>query len=404
MRSVLYIPLLVTIMMTWFVGCTSDQESEITCISLKKESFTIAIPAFGELKSTQATLIKVPVQLRSRQTIAWMAPENSKVKKGDVVVRLDNTDYQEKIKDEEYNISKLTFEIQKKAKEMEKKKSEFNGQQKVTELEKTMADNFEVTDETIFSRNEIIEAKNNKEYLNKKSRYYKKQQKKLAEQARTELQLLQLKIKGHQVRLQQYKEALKSMEIKAPHDGIFILEKNWRGEKPKVGGTIYRGSKLAKLPDLSRMEAKLFILESEAAGLKPGLQVTLTLDSLPARSFSGTIKRMDNMAKPIERNSPLKYFEAIASIEKTDTQIMKPGHQVKATIYVEQKDDVIAVPNQALFFEKDQAAVYVRNGSTFKKRQVTIGTRSLTRTIVESGLEEGEVVALDRPDQEHQNQ
>jgi HlyD family secretion protein len=83
---------------------------------------------------------------------------------------------------------------------------------------------------------------------------------------------------------------------------------------------------------------------------------------------------------------------------------MKPGHQVKATIYVEQKEDVIAIPNQALFYENDQAAVYVKSGSRYKKRTVKIGTRSLTQTIVESGLDEGDVVALGKPAAEDQAQ
>ena len=396
--------LLICLILVSFSTCRQNRETSVSCIAVKKGSFAITIPAFGELKSTKATPIMVPAQIRGRQTISWMMPENSMVKKGQVVTRLDSTWYVERIQREKYSIAKLNLEIQKKGKELEKKKSEFKGQQNVTELEKKMTEDFQVTDESIFSRNEIIDFKNNSAYLEKKSKYYKQQQKKLDQQARTELQLLQLKIKSHRVKLQQYEEALNSMEIKAPHDGLFIYEKNWRGEKPNVGMAVYGGRKLGKLPDLSQMEAKLFILESEASGLKSELPLSIHLDSFPSRLFTGKIKRIDNIAKAIERDSPLKYFETIAILNKTDPKIMKPGSQVMATIYVEKKENIITVPNQALFFKDEKASVYIQTGSSFKEREVKIGARSLTRTIVTAGLEEGEVVALGKPRQENNGQ
>ena len=75
-----------------------------------------------------------------------------------------------------------------------------------------------------------------------------------------------------------------------------------------------------------------------------------------------------------------------------------------ATIYVEKKENIITVPNQALFFKDEKASVYIQTGSSFKVREVKIGARSLTRTIVTAGLEEGEVVALGKPRQENNGQ
>jgi len=192
----------------------------------------------------------------------------------------------------------------------------------------------------------------------------------------------------------QYREALNSLEIKAPHDGLFIYEKNWRGEKPRLGMTVWRGMKLGKLPDLNRMEAKVYALESEAAGLKSDLAAEVVLDAAPGETFSGKVTTIDSLAKPLERKSPLKYFEVKITLGTTDPQLMKPGSQVEAFIFVQQERDVISVPNQSLTFNEGQAYVNVKKSAGVEKRKVEIGARSLTRTIITKGLTEGETIFL----------
>jgi multidrug efflux pump subunit AcrA (membrane-fusion protein) len=145
------------------------------------------------------------------------------------------------------------------------------------------------------------------------------------------------------------------------------------------------------------MEAKVVVLESEAAGLKEGLPVTVGLDYEPGRTFTGKVAAIDTIAKPLSDDSPLKYFEARVGLDVTDPQLMKPGVQVRASIFVEKLDDVVAVPNQAFVFEGEAAFVFVRKGGRVLKRPVEMGARSLTQTVVTKGLEEGAQILLGQP-------
>jgi multidrug efflux pump subunit AcrA (membrane-fusion protein) len=382
-------------------GCGGAGKKKIADMTVQKGTFEIIIPGFGELQAVKSTPIQVPTQVRGRQTLAWMAPENSIVKKGDTVIRLDETQYNDRIRVEEYNIMKLNLEIADKQRQMNKEKSELKGELNITAIEKDVADIYAARDESIFSRNRIIEDAINLDYLKLKSRHYERKKSKLDKKAQAELQLLELKRRTHRVKLDQYKAALDSLEIKAPHDGLFIYEKNWRGEKPRIGMSIWSGRKLGKLPDLSVMEAKVYILESEAAGLKKDLPVSIILDSEPETVFKGKVATIDTIAKPIERESPLKYFQIKVSLEKTDPRIMKPGNQVKSTVFVRKLENVISIPNQALFFEQNNgselAFVNVKNGSGKEKRPVKIGDRSLTRTVITEGLSEGDIILLGNP-------
>lgn len=385
-----------------FAGCGASGKKNIAAMTVQKGRFEIIIPAFGELQAVTSTPITVPTTVRGSQTIAWIAPENSIVKKGETVIRMDAAWYKERIQKEEFSITKLNLQIGEKEKELGKEKKDLQGQLIVTEIEKELAALYAAKDETIFSRNEIIEDAINLEYLKTKTRHFEQKKEQLEQKSIAELQLLQLKRKTHQVKLKQYRDALDSLEVKAPHDGLFIYEKNWRGEKPRVGMSVWRGMKLAKLPDLSRMEAKVYVLESEAAGLKADLPVSIFLDSSPGMVFPGKVTNIDTIAKPLERDSPLKYFEIKVGIDKIEKEIMKPGSQVKASVFVQEQDNVITVPNQALFFDDGDAFVNIKRSSNVEKREVKIGARSLTQTVITDGLAEGEEVVLGNPMQEYE--
>jgi hypothetical protein len=141
------------------------------------------------------------------------------------------------------------------------------------------------------------------------------------------------------------------------------------------------------------MEAKVFVLESrprasgEPAGHVPRLQ--------PGRAFTGKVA--GSIRSPLlSEDSPLKYFER-APPRRHDPELMKPGVQVRASIFVEKLADVIAIPNQAFVFEGDAAFVFIRKGGRVLKRPVEMGARSLTQTVVTKGLEEGAQILLGQP-------
>ena len=367
-------------------------------MNVRKGTFEIVIPAFGELQAAKSTPIVVSPESRfALQTVAWMAPDYSLVKSGDVVIRLASTELPALLRSEEAEMAKLNLEIAQKEKQLEKEKNDLTGQISVTSIQRQLADVYAARDETIYSRNKIIEDAIDLNYQTIRERYFQQERTQLEKRIAAELQLLQSKVRAHQVKIKQYQDQLNNLEIRAPHDGMLIIDKTWKGEKYRVGMTAYSGLKLGSLPELSVMEAKVYVLESEASGLKENLPVSVSLDYEPGRIFTGKVAGIDTIAKPLSEDTPLKYFEVRASLDVTDPRLMMPGVQVKASIFVERLDNVIAVPNQALVFEGDKAFVYVKKGSKVQKRPVEMGARSLTQTVITKGLEEGGQILLGNP-------
>lgn len=394
MRKLIQIAVLISILLS---GCSSSRD-EIICTNIEKKNFEITIPSFGSLKAVKSTPVKVPINVRGRLTIIFLKAENSSVNKGDVVAGFDKTTYLENIKREQFKIAKLNLEILKKENDLKKEKKGIKSDIEKVKIEKEIADNYGKRDESIFSKNEIVETKINDEYLKVKSSHYVQKESKQEKKAEAELQLLKLKKKTVTVKMQQYQDTLNSLELKAPHDGLFVYKKNWRGEKPRVGKSAYRGMEIGRLPDLTKMEGILYVLESEAAGLKENLSVKVTLDSVPGRFFKGKIKSIAAIAKPVKRDDHLKYFEIKVSLEKTDQELMKPGVGVHGKIYVAELKGVISVPNQAIFKKEGKSFVYIKSGGGFEAREVKTGIRSITKTVIEEGLKEGDSLILNLPE------
>ncbi|HSA96211.1 MAG TPA: efflux RND transporter periplasmic adaptor subunit, partial [Acidobacteriota bacterium] len=291
-------------------ACGRPGPGAVASMTVTKGTFEVVIPAFGELQAAKSTPITVsPARRGGIQTVAWIAPDYSVVKGGDVVVRLASRQLPELLKTEQAELAKIDLEIAQKEKQLEKEKDDLAGQIAVTGIQRQLADVYAARDETIYPRNKIIEDAIDLRYQTLRERYYQEQRVQIEKRIAAELALLQARAKARQVQIQQYRDQLDNLDIRAPHDGTLIISKRWDGEKTGVGMTVFPGYKLAALPDLRVMEAKVFVLESEASGLKEGLAVQLVLDYEPGRSFGGRVAGVDKIAKPLSQESPMKYFE-----------------------------------------------------------------------------------------------
>ena len=67
---------------------------------------------------------------------------------------------------------------------------------------------------------------------------------------------------------------------------------------------------------------------------------------------------------------------------------------VTGDIYAVEKSAALTVPSQSLFTEQGVTFLFVREIDEWRRREVTIGDRSIGRTEIVEGLQSGEVVAL----------
>ncbi|UTF59319.1 efflux RND transporter periplasmic adaptor subunit [Gilvimarinus sp. DA14] len=366
-------------------------------MTVTQKPFDFSVPAKGELVSAAESPVNAPSGNRGRLTLAWMAEENSSVKKGDIIARFDGTEHE--LEKQRAELELTQNELSQTITSRELNQNQFAIAQQAGEVkqEKEMVEKFSVDDLTVYSKNEIIDQLLSKDYLTAQQLYLAWREVSQQTQGQAQLQLLTLEGKSYRDAISLNAQALNNLEVAAPADGIFVHAKNWRGEKVREGQTLWPGSKLGYIPSLTQLQAKLYVLETEAAGIEMGQRASIRLDAYADQPLGGEIVALANIAAPRDTRSPTKYFEVTVQLDTSDPSFMRPGQKLEGKILVANKEAALAVPNQAVFKDNDNSWVYVASGASFARREVKTGLRSLTQTEIIDGLRVGEKVALLEP-------
>jgi HlyD family secretion protein len=264
--------------------------------------------------------------------------------------------------------------------------------------DRSRAEDVAPEEEGIFSRYEIIESRVDRKLLDKKISIASQKLDKNRQLSAADVALGEIEGEKAAIKIRQAERTLKSLRVTAPYDGIVVLERSWRGEVVTVGQQVWPGQKVAEIPDLAELEARVYVLEADAAGLSVGCQARLVVEGRQGAALSGRVKRVDALAKPRGGQSPVRYFEAVLALDRPQGgSVLKLGQGVRAVIVLEELNDVLTIPRGALF-EKDGRRIVFRQAlGRFRPVDVTIGRLSVGRAVIQQGLAEGERVALRDP-------
>jgi multidrug efflux pump subunit AcrA (membrane-fusion protein) len=372
-----------------------DPDSVAT-VEVRTSSFVREVEAQGTLKAVKATPVLVPPESGRQQKVAFLAKDGAALRAGDVVVEFDPYDAQREAADGQADLSAAHARIDKAKAEGSKNQRSLGLDREVAKEELDRAETFKLTDEGLFSRHKIIESQLDRELFAARAEVAGKKLDASGRLSAAERALGEIDAGKARLKIEIAEKGLRSLRITAPHDGLLVLERNWRGETAFVGDTLWPGQKIAELPDLSTLEAKVFVLEADGAGLKPGFSARLAIEGRPGEEHEATVAKVEPLAKT-RGQSPVKYFEATLSLAKTDPSFMKPGQRVRAVIRLEEAQDVLAIPRGAVFEKDGKRVVYKRAHGLFVPVEVTIGRQSIARVVVVSGLTAGDTIALRDP-------
>jgi RND family efflux transporter MFP subunit len=374
----------------------NDPTSEVPTYVVSLGDFSRKIHAEGNLKAADATLLGPPAKMRRPLKIAWLAPDGSRVKEGDVVIRFDPTDLEEELKEGRHDRATTDSQITQKAVREEGSRRNLERDTEVANLELDYAEGFQSKDTEIFSRTEIIEAEIDKELASTKKEHAEQVGRVHGELAQAELDLLAIERRKAELTISQAEEGLQDLEVRAPHDGIFVLKKVW-GRRPEVGQMVWGGNAVAEIPEPATMEAQIYVLEADAGGLEVDLPATILLDARPGVIYQAQVNKVAALAQRRNHRVPIQYFAVTLALEETVPEVMKPGQRVQAVLTLDELEDVLTVPRQAVFEEDGKKIVYARRGGRFEPVEVELGPAAPGRLVIEKGLEEGDRIALRDP-------
>ena len=366
-------------------------------IRVERRAFEHRVTAEGTLKAVKTTPVNVPSEVRRYVRLAWLAADGSLVEEGEVIARFDPTEMQERLVEGQSDLQSATLEVRKSKVESGTKVAELDTKLRIADLELDHVERFQKTDSQVFSRQELVESQVDGELARQRKVHASHSRRARDSLSRTELDLLAIKQHQAQLTIDEARDGLSALEVRAPHAGILTLIRNWQGEVPQVGAQMWRSQQIAEIPDLSVMEAEVFVLEADAGGLETGKPASVVIEAQPGITHPARIRRVDAVAKPRFRGSPVQYFGVVLELTGEAEVTLKPGQRVRATLILHDVEDALVVPRQAVKLEAGESRVFVRDGAEFEPRRVATGASSLGLVVVTEGLAEGEEIALSPP-------
>jgi HlyD family secretion protein len=374
-----------------------SQSPDVATYRVEPTTFIRRVGAEGTLKAVKATPIAAPQNADRPLKVSWMADDGSLLRKGDVIVRFDATEFENLLLMGREDRSTASNKLEKTNSAASTTSRNLGRDARLAQSDLEAARLFKFDDAEVFSRYDRIESEVDQALAGNRKLHAEEVLDIRNNLARVERDLLSIEDRKAGLKIKQAEDGLQALQVVAPHDGILVLQRNWRGDMPRVGDSMWRGQPIGEIPELASMQADVFVLEADAAGLAAGQKATLYLEADSGQTFTGTIKSVDKMARPRIPKHPVQYFGVTITLQNTNPALMKPGARVRAVLEVENKANAVAIPRQALFEKDGKKLVYRRKSSSFEPVEVTIGSSTAGRVVVTKGLAKDDVIALEDP-------
>jgi HlyD family secretion protein len=358
--------------------------------------FRRVVTAEGILKPVQTTVLTAPRGGRGGFFIEWLAEDGASVKKGDVLIRFDPTEAKRELTEGEEDELAAEHRMTKERRQIENALAERDRTAALTKEEMANAQALGRKDPRFFPRNEVIESEIDETLYATRIAGTEAARKIEDRLGRTRVDVLAVGKKKARLEREEALEAIRSLEVRAPHDGTFVIQR-WNNRLIQTGDRAFSGMRVAEVATSHRMDAEIFVLEADAGGLARSQRAEVVLEARPDLVLRGKIKRVEPFPKPLRPDVPVQYFGALVALEG-DTAGWKPGQRLRATLLLDDLPRAIALPRQAIFRRGDDTVVYRRRSDGgFDPVKVKLGPGTVGRLVVSAGVAPGDLLALRDP-------
>ncbi len=171
------------------------------------------------------------------------------------------------------------------------------------------------------------------------------------------LSVARANVKSAQVAVDRARQNLSYTTITAPIDGV-VVERN-----VDLGQTVAASLSAPQLfliaEDLSNMQILVKVDESDIALIKQGQTVRFTVQALQRETFRGTVKQV-RLQSTTQEN--VVSYTVVIEVDNRERKLI-PGMTASVDFLVSSADDVLTVPNAALRFAPEAVIPSVREGS-----------------------------------------
>lgn len=211
--------------------------------------------------------------------------------------------------------------------------------------------------------------------------------------AQAKLASFEASLELEKTRLDREKQQLENCVIKADTAGMVIFPSMaaWKDTPDITEGAVVREQQtLLMIPDVSQMQVKVGIHESKIDRLKVGMPAKIQLQDL---TLEGEVSEIAEVTRPAGwwTGNLVKYD---TKIKMTPHPGLKPGMSAIVDIVLAKHENVLTVPVATIVESEGGFFCWVQTEKEVKKRALKIGDSNDEFTVVLDGLNEGDEVIL----------
>lgn len=168
--------------------------------------------------------------------------------------------------------------------------------------------------------------------------------------------------------------------IRSTIDGMVLDVPVEEGNSVIESNTFNNGTVIATIADMNEMIFEGKVDESEVGKIEEGMALILTIGAIENESFNAVLEHI--APKGVEENGAVQ-FEIRAAVNLKENQFIRAGYSANADIVLEKREQVLAINEGLLKFEKDTAYV-----------EVEVAPQTFEKRVVKTGLSDGLVIQV----------
>lgn len=309
--------LLVAVALASVATRKKEEIVEVTVEKAEKRTVTSIVSATGRI------FPEVEVKISSEvagEIIELPVVEGQLVKKGDLLVKVDPDRYESQVSQRRVSINTA------KARSLEAKAQRLQAEQDLGRVEELFTKGFA-------SEKESEDAKT------------------LVEIRKTQEQASLLEIERAESLLEESLEFLSLTVTFAPMNGTISKLDSELGERV-VGTGQFAGTEIMRVADLTNMEVRIEVSETDIVHVKIGDEATVEVDAIADEKFEGFVTEISSSAANVRQNNDqLTTFEVRIKLRDPSPKL-RPGMTATADIETETVEDAISVPMQSVTVRK----------------------------------------------------
>ena len=181
--------------------------------------------------------------------------------------------------------------------------------------------------------------------------------------------------------------------VKAERSGLVIhpTAEPWKWTPEiEVGATVYMGQTLLLMPDLSQMQVKVGIPEAIVHRIQPGLDTRITLRG---ETLHGQVSSVATVTAPTSKwTGNIVTYDTI--IKLPSGKGLMPGMSAEVEVIIARYSDVLTIPVAAVAGTTEAQFCWVKTSDGPQRRSLQLGDTNDVYTVVKGGVNEGDEVFL----------